>query len=69
MTKSHIIRYVHYNQHRSPKNYYTEQLLLFFPFLESENPLKEHNSTWHDAYIAHEEDILKILKKCIYFPK
>jgi hypothetical protein len=30
--KSHIICYVHYNEHRDPKTFYNEQLLLFIPF-------------------------------------
>ncbi len=30
--KSHIIHYVHYNEHQNLENYYKEQLLLFIPF-------------------------------------
>jgi len=30
--KSHIIRYVHYNEHCDPKSFYNEQLLLFIIF-------------------------------------
>jgi hypothetical protein len=53
--KFHIICYVHYNEHRDPKSFYKEQLLLFIPFSNNEDTLKGHHCTWHSAYNMHEK--------------
>jgi hypothetical protein len=63
----HIIRYVHYNEHRDPKNHYKEQLLLFIPFFDYERTLKGDHSTWNAnvTYNMHEIQI-NLLKKHLY---
>ncbi len=53
---------MHYNEHRDPKNYYREQLLLFIPFFDNEHILKGDHSTWNATYNMHET-------KSIYFQK
>jgi hypothetical protein len=45
--KTHILHYVHYNEHRDPKNYYKEQSLFFVPFFNNENNLRQNYFTWH----------------------
>ncbi len=42
--KSHILCYVHYNEHQNLKNYYKKQLLLFIPFFDNEHTLKGDHS-------------------------
>ncbi len=48
-----IIRYVNYNKHWNPKNYYLEQLLLFHPFTTSEESKLGNHESWYDAYNAY----------------
>jgi hypothetical protein len=64
--KSHIIHYVHYNEHCDLENYYKEQLLLFIPFFDNEHTLKGDHSTWNVAYNIHEIQINLIRKTFIY---
>jgi hypothetical protein len=61
MHKSHIIHYVHYYD---PKNFYNEQLLLFF-FFRNENTFKGQYSTWYNAYNMHEKKNAKKKKKIV----
>jgi hypothetical protein len=64
--KSHIICYVHYNEHRDPENYYREQLLLFILFFDNEHTFKGDHSTWTVAYNMHEIQIILLIKTFIY---
>jgi hypothetical protein len=61
--KSHIIHYVHYNEHRDPKNYHRKQMLLFTPFFDNEHVLKGDHFIWNVAHNMHEIQInlLKII--------
>jgi hypothetical protein len=49
--KSHIIFYVHYNEHQNPKNYYGSRKNII-PFFE--HILKGDHSTWNATYNMHE---------------
>ncbi len=40
-----------------PKNYYSEQLILFIPFFDNEHTFKGDHSTWNVAYNMHEIQI------------
>jgi len=64
--KSHIICYVHYNEHQDPKFYYREQLLLLILFFDNEHILKSDHSTWNVAYNMHEIQINLLRKMFIY---
>ena len=61
--KSYVVRYVHYNQHRDPENYYRRQLLLFFICwkweISQETP---PNVTWciHCTWRRHSKFLKKI---------
>jgi len=64
--KTHIICYVHYNEHRDLKKYYRKQLLLFIPFFDNEHTLKSDHSTWNVAYNIHEIQINLLRKTFLY---
>jgi hypothetical protein len=61
--KSHIICYVHYNEHWDLENYYRKQLLLFIPFFDNEHTLKGDHSTLNATCNMHEIEINLLLKK------
>ncbi len=61
-----MIRYVHYNEHRNPKIYYREQLLLFIPFFDNGHILRGDHSTWNATYNMHETKINLFKKTFIY---
>jgi hypothetical protein len=65
-TNFHIIRYVHYNEHRDLENYYKEQLILFIPFFDNEHTFKGDHSTWNAAYNMHEIQINLLIITFIY---
>jgi len=52
--KSHIICYVHDNEHQDLENYYRKLLLLFIHFFDIEHTFKGDHSTWNAAYNMHE---------------
>ena len=51
--KQRIIRYVCYNKHRDPQNYYREILLLHIPFRDSEENLLSNHTTWENKNKIH----------------
>jgi hypothetical protein len=61
---------VHYNEHRNPKNYYRELLLLllllFIPLFDNEHTFKGDHSTWTMAYNVHDIQINLLLKTFLY---
>ena len=65
--KPHIIRYVRFNEHKDPENYYREKILLFVPHRESEETLKQDQHSWYQTYLLHELEICK--NETALFPK
>ena len=53
----YVIRYILYNEHKDTKNHFREKLMLFVPYRETENSLKENYQTWYEAYLSHKFDI------------
>ena len=49
--KPFVIRYVKYNRHKDPDNYYREQLMLYVPYRIDEG-IKEQSSTWNNTYMS-----------------
>jgi hypothetical protein len=61
-----IIHYVHYNEHRNPKNYYKKLLLLLIPFSDNEHTVKGDHSTWNVAYNMHGLQLNLLRKTFVY---
>ena len=57
--KPNVIRFFRYNKHIDYENYCREKLLLYVPFENNENVLKHNFPTWKDAYVLHEDTIIK----------
>lgn len=58
----HVIRYVRYNQHIDPDNFYREKLMLFLPYRETEENCKHSKQTWYEAFLVHKLEIESIEK-------
>jgi len=55
--KPNVIRFVKYNKHNDIENFCREKLLLYMPFENSEDTLKQELPTWLSAYTLHEKTI------------
>ena len=52
--KPNFIRFVKYNKHNDIENFCREKLLLYMPFENCEDTLKQELPTWLSAYTLHE---------------
>ena len=57
-TKPKVICFINFNKHLDIENHCREQLLLYMPFIVSEETLKQKFLTWQDAYAYNEKNIV-----------
>ena len=50
--KPHVIRHVRYNKHHDPDNYYRENLMLFVPYQEQDETLKQDQHGMVRSFLA-----------------
>jgi hypothetical protein len=62
-SKSKIIRWVFFNQHKDLENYYRKLLFIFKPFQKSKLNLQNNCDSWKDVYMEQKNDIKKCEKK------
>jgi hypothetical protein len=58
-TKSKIISWVSFNQHKNLENHYRKLLLLYKPFQILEFNLRRTHDSWENAYIEQNNNIKK----------
>lgn len=54
-----FIRSVRYKKYKDIENHCREQLMLYYPYRESETSIKQHHTSWQSAYLAFVETVRK----------